>query len=415
MDLREIRAHETRRIPARVGDLSSKDENDRPPGIACGGLQSGDRNGVGETLAGAFRNRMRHAREQPVDPGEASCEIAGGVEELRGRLGAGSAVRPRPKESDPVGLAQAGLEASGVRIVPGQRPALSPDEDRAAAVSELRQGLRVVGIANDENEGRTFLDGDHVKRFVPFPKPSLRGRRRRKLRAVRDADGKPGQLARSFALRVRSQNHSGARDDGRRELDLGRDQMDGVGGEPGQPDSCRRPDVERPSVESDFDSPRLRAEKALPRQPDGHGAPLGVALEEERRLGGRARDVQPLPRSRHFAPGGIEGACDELVRRELPAQVHVGRPGLSLEAGRGTAVELEGDRGGRSFDRDADWMGSEDETEEERREGDRGQLAIVETAAGRRPFERAAEIRFLGRSVMRTIQSPNPSLASSTR
>jgi hypothetical protein len=103
------------------------------------------------------------------------------------------------------------------------------------------------------------------------------------------------------------------------------------------------------------------------------------------------------------------------MRRELPPQVHVERPGRLLEAAGGAPVELEGDRGGRPFDRDTDGMGSENEAEKERGEGDRGQLAIVETAAGRRAFERAAEIRFLGRSVMRTIQSPNPSLASSTR
>src|SRR6266545_420012 len=191
--------------------------------------------------------------------------------------------------------------------------------------------------------------------------------------------------------------------------------MDRFGSELGQSNAGGIPDVERLSVERHGDAKRRGAEKALPGQPDGYAAALGVALEKQRRLGGGTRDVQPLPRARQFVPVGIEGPRDELVRRQFTTEVHVERPGSLLESAGGATVELERDRGGRPFDRDGDGMGSENEPEKKRGERDRGQLAIVETAAGRRPFVRAAEIRFLGRSVMRTIQSPKPSLASSTR
>src|SRR6266545_2571568 len=184
--------------------------------------------------------------------------------------------------------------------------------------------------------------------------------------------------------------------------------MDRFGSELGQSNAGGIPDVERLSVERHGDAKRRGAEKALPGQPDGYAAALGVALEKQRHLGGGARDVQPLPRARQFVPVGIEGPRDELVRRQFTTEVHVERPGSLLESAGGATVELERDR-------DGDGMGSENEPEKKRGERDRGQLAIVETAAGRRPFARAAEIRFLGRSVMRTIQSPKPSLASSTR
>jgi hypothetical protein len=51
------------------------------------------------------------------------------------------------------------------------------------------------------------------------------------------------------------------------------------------------------------------------------------------------------------------------VRRELSPQIQVERPGRLLEAAGGAAVELEGDRSGRPFDRDTDGMGSENEAE----------------------------------------------------
>ena len=72
-------------------------------------------------------------------------------------LGTGGGVRPWPEKPDPVRVIEPVLEARGVRIVSGKRPALSGDENRPAALAELRQRLGVVGIANDQNERRPLL------------------------------------------------------------------------------------------------------------------------------------------------------------------------------------------------------------------------------------------------------------------
>src|SRR6266508_5531576 len=117
--------------------------------------------------------------------------------------------------------------------------------------------------------------------------------------------------------------------------------MDRFGSELGQSSAGGIPDVERLSVERHGDAKRRGAEKALPGQPDGYAAALGVALEKQRHLGGGTRDVQPLPRARQFVPVGIEGPRDELVRRQVPTEVHVQRrPGSLLESAGRATVEL---------------------------------------------------------------------------
>ena len=90
------------------------------------------------------------------------------------------------------------------------------------------------------------------------------------------------------------------------------------------------------------------------------------------RSGGRPRNVQPLLDPGDLTAAGVEGARNELVGREILPQIEVRRPGLPPGGAGGPAVDLERDLGGRPFDRDADGMSSENETQEKRGEGDGG-------------------------------------------
>ena len=266
------------------------------------------------------------------------------------------------------------------------------------------------------------LHGDRADRRGPLSEPAFQRGGRRKRRAGRHPDRNAGQLTRDVRARPPAEDDPGARDDRRRELDLRGEKVRGVGVVLRQHDAVRVRCIERPAVERQLDRARPSSQEALPRQARRHGATLRVRLEKERRLGGGTGNVQPLLGAGDLAAAGVEGARHELVRLEVPAQVEIRGPRLFPGGARGPAVHLEGDPGRGSLDRDADGMSSENETQEERGEGDRGHgklwaahPAMVVSAVGRRTRGRVDGARFLGRSVMREIQSPNPSLAWSTR